>query len=107
MAAVNVLGELLEVKSKFRSRHDLLDYGKSMFDMYTSGGFPPDMFLDELTERVKLTKEEQLFIIAHYQDLFMEHRHKSGIGGKSLAKVRKTNLDNITRFIKTGETGIY
>lgn len=103
----NVLGELIDVKLKLGDRTDLIALGKKMFDIYTSGGFPPDMFLDELGKRIELTKEEKLFIISHYQDLFMEHRRKSGVEEKNLARVRKTNLDNITRFIDTGETGIY
>lgn len=104
---MTILAEIMQARVKYQDNPRLLKIGKMMFDMYTQNGFPPDMFFDEYEKVEKLNKDEKIFIITEYQTLFLEHRRQSGIEEKNVGKVRKNNLEAITRFINTGEVGVY
>lgn len=82
-------------------------YAQNMFDLYASFGLPPDMFLKNLAELVDLTDLAKVYIVSQFQHRFLEHRRKSGVQDKNLAKLRRRNLEDITRLIQTGELGVY
>ena len=104
---MSVLGTLLKAQTKYRDNQELNLLAETMFKMFAEGGFPPDMFLEEVGKRQKLTKLQKVYIVSAYQALFLEHRRKSGIEEKNVDRHRKKNLEDITRLIETGETGIY
>lgn len=80
-----------------------IDLGKEIGQLYTSYGFPLDISL----ERLKMNKKEKVAVIHGASCWFIEHKRNSGATEKSLEKQRRTNNDMITRFVSTGETGIY
>jgi hypothetical protein len=101
-----VLSELIRVKTSLKS--DELDkLAKIVFTAYTQNGLPPDFAFDAIAKRRPLTKDEKLYILAGYQDLDMEHKHKSGITPKRQEALQKRNRDTIASFLKTGEVGIF
>lgn len=104
---MSVLRILLEALAKYKNDEQLNNYGQEMFRMATEMGFPPDMFLSELSKRIKLTKLQKVYIVSTYQTLSLEHRRKSGIEEKNIDRIRKKNREDITRLIEKGETGIY
>lgn len=99
--------ELLEAIVKYKDDEDLLTLATQMFTMYTQNGFPPDIFMEEVEKRRKLTLLQKVFIVSTYQTMFLEHRRKSGIEEHNINKIRKKNREDIERLIETGETGIY
>lgn len=107
MTKTNVLGILLESTAKYKDNPRFVSLGKKMFDMYTSGGFPPDMFLDELSKRTDLDLLAKVFITSEYQTHYLSHRRLSGIQEKNLDKIRRKNREDIQHLIETGELGIY
>ena len=104
---MNVLGTILEAKSKYHDDKDLEYLGREMFRMYAEKGFPPDMFLDLLSKRQPLDMLAKVFLVSEYQFAFLEHRRMSGIEDKRVDDIRKKNVENIKRLIETGELGIY
>lgn len=103
----SVLSALLKAQLLYTDDERMNWLGKIMFTMYTDKGFPPDMFLDELAKWQELDLLAKIYIVSVYQTLFLEHRRKSGIQDKSLEKIRKRNVADLDRLIRTGELGIY
>lgn len=105
--ANSAFSTLLDAQALHSANERLNHLGQEMFRMYTEGGFPPDMFLDELEKRIKLPLTAKIYIVSVYQTMFLDHRRKSGIREKNLDKLRRRNREDIERLIETGELGIY
>lgn len=104
-----VLPALLKVFTKFdpKQRAWLDELAKLVFVGYSQNGLPPDFAFDSLGEHYDLTKDQKLYILWQYQNLDMEHKHKSGITPKRQEALQRRNREVIDSFIKTGEVGIY
>lgn len=98
---------LIKAHATHRGDPNLEYLSKKMFDMYTAGGFPPDMFIDRMKVAWGLTDLEIVYVVSIYQTLFLEHRRKSGINDKRIDAIRRRNREDIERLIDTGELGIY
>lgn len=99
----------LIVMNQFKHSKDieLNRLGGEMFRMFTEMGFPPDMFLDELAKRRKLTTSQRAFIVHVYCGKLIEHKRLSGAEEKSLDKQRKRNIELVYNVLKGKEMGIY
>lgn len=101
------LPELIEAMTIYSDNEQMTHYGNEMFRMYTEGGFPPDMFLDELGSRIDLSLLAKVYILFVYQKAFLDHRRKSGIDEKRVENIRRRNREDIIRLIEKGEIGVY
>lgn len=104
---VNALTALMQAHTTYGQDKQLQKWGQSMFDMYSSGGFPPDMFLEQLELLMSLTLSQKVYIVSEYQRHMLAHKRLAGIADKKLKHIRKTNCDVIERLIRTGEAGVY
>lgn len=100
------LGVLIEANATHKDDKYLNKLAQEMFRMYAEMGFPPDMFLDQVSKQ-GINKLQKIYLVSQYQTLLLEHRRKSGIEEKNIDRIRKKNKVDIERLIETGETGIY
>lgn len=97
-----ILGELLETLNTTASK-ELEELGLLVGRAYTDHGLPIDMALD----RLSLTKTQKVVVLMSAQGWIVQHKRNSGATDKAIDRTRKTNLEAMTRFIHTNETGIY
>lgn len=103
---MGVLEALTEAYIRY-DKTDLKDLGFKMSTMHTDRGFPPSMFLAQLEKQIELPILAKVFICSEYQTHYLEHRRKAGIQEKNVDKIRKKNVQDIEKLIKTGEFGDY
>ena len=92
---------MIEVTPEQQSKLESL--GHKMFTMFSQNGFPPDMFLDQ----VLLPKNMKAYILEVYLEEMLNHKRTSGITEERVDKIRSHNREVISRFIETGEAGVY
>jgi hypothetical protein len=102
-----MLGELLEALLEHKHSRRLTKLGKEMFRFKSELGFPPDMFLSKLEETYGLLKSEKIYVLHTYCEEVLEHKRASAAQEKALERTRKQNKAVLSRFIGTGEVGIY
>lgn len=102
-----ILGALIDVKIKYSHDEGLNKLVHLVFTAYAQNGLSPDFAFDAIEKRQTLTKDQKLYILAKYQDLDMQHKHKSGITPKRQEQLQKRNRNTIASFLKTGEVGIF
>ena len=102
MSGTNVLVELLESNSLIH-KDKLKQLGVQVGKLYTDHGFPIDMSLD----RLNIGIAAKLAVLDGSCQWLIEHKRRSGATEKAINRQRKANLEMVTRFIETGETGVY
>lgn len=81
-------------------REFLESFGKALFKLSSVHGVPAEIGMDKLKEKYKFDKDSLIYILHTYQVCDMEHKLKSCIGNKQVAKLQKKNRKNMNAFIK-------
>lgn len=98
--------ELLQALAQPGSK-ELQSLGTSIGKLYTDHGLPLDMALTELDKKHPYSKLQKIAILFGAQNWLIEHRRNSAATEKALDRQRNTNRESMSRFIKTGESGVY
>ena len=81
-----------------------VDLGIRIGRLYTDHGYPIDSAFDKL---VGYDKGQMVSIVHGVCIWLVQHKRNSGATDKAIERQRETNKNIITRFINTGEVGVY
>lgn len=87
----------------------LFKMGRDIGRIYTDFGLPIDMALEHLVKSNHIAddKRSKVQVLSGAQNWLIEHRRNSSATEKALDRQRKSNMQTMLAFIKTGESGIY
>lgn len=88
---------------------DLFEIGRDIGKIYTDFGLPIDMAIEHLVESNHIVndKRSKVQVLSGAQNWLIEHRMNSNATEKAINRQRKSNMQTMLAFIKTGESGIY
>ena len=87
----------------FPINHEYFDLGLQIGKLYSDFGLPIDIAL----EKIDGDKRKKAQVLFGAQQWLIEHRRNSNATDKAIERQRKSNLEAMRSFIRTGESGIY
>lgn len=104
---MDIIGELIDahaVSGDDDGHQRQQELGLIIGKLYTDHGLPIDMAFDRLPD---ISKDDKVVILTSAHSWLIDHKRNSGASEKAIERQRKSNLDSMERFLKTGEVGIY